>query len=108
MEEFKIADGKIGDRLVLEFPVKKAGRYKALANLTKAVDYGIVRLSLGTGAAVEYDRFHPMVEHDLLELGTFDLRQGKSQLTVEIVGMNAEGVARQMFGIDYLKLEPVE
>ena len=37
------ATAKPGDRLVLEFPVAKAGRYKVSANLTKAVDYGIVK-----------------------------------------------------------------
>ena len=35
---------KPGDKLDLALPVAKAGKYKVLAQLTKAVDYGIVQL----------------------------------------------------------------
>jgi hypothetical protein len=101
-------DGKIGNRLVLEFPVEKAGRYRITANLTKAVDYAIIKLQVGDQPAGQFDRYHQTVKHDPLELGLFDLPRGKGRLTVEIVDMNQRGVPRHMFGIDYLKLEPVE
>ena len=101
-------DGKPGDRLVLEVPVKEAGRYKVIANLTKAVDYGIVRMTLGGQASKELDRFNRGVANDALEIGTFELTKGINQLEVEIVGANDEAIKRHMFGLDYLKLEKVE
>jgi hypothetical protein len=37
---------KLGDQLVLELPVAKAGQYNLVAQFSRAADYGIVRLSL--------------------------------------------------------------
>ncbi|GAG48426.1 unnamed protein product, partial [marine sediment metagenome] len=37
---------KPGDRLTLEVPVEKAGTYRLVVNMTKAIDYGVVQLSL--------------------------------------------------------------
>ena len=101
-------DGKPGDRLVLEVPVEKAGRYRVLGDLTKAVDYGIVRLTLGGRASEDFDRYHASVANDALELGVFELSEGANRLEVEIVGAHEEAVPRHMFGLDYLKLELVE
>jgi hypothetical protein len=99
-------DGHTGDKLVLEFPVEKAGNYKLLANLTKAPDYGIVEFRVNDQPSKKFDRFHKItVEHDLLDLGTFSLQQGANRLAVEIVGENPEAVPKRMFGLDYLKLE---
>ena len=98
-------DGKKGDKLVLEFPAEKAGRYTVLANVTKASDYAIVRLSVNGEQSKELDRFSRDVGHDVVELGTFDLSEGANQLQVEIVGANPEAAPRRMFGLDYLKLE---
>ena len=96
--------GKPGDRLVLEVPVEKAGRYKVYADLTKAVDYGIVRLTLAGQQSEELDRYHTAVANDLLELGIFELKAGLNRLEVEIVGANEKAVKKHMFGLDYLKL----
>ncbi|MBM4088213.1 MAG: DUF2961 domain-containing protein [Planctomycetes bacterium] len=99
-------DGKVGDRLLLEFPVEKAGRYEVFANLTKAVDYGIVKISVNDNTPCEFDRFHGRVAHDRLSLGTFELPQGANRLTVEITGANERAIKRHMFGLDYLQLTP--
>jgi hypothetical protein len=100
-------DGQVGDRLVLEFPVKFGGVYKVSANLTKAVDYGIVKITVNDGASKQFDRFHNRVEHDKLELGTIKLPAGTNRLTVELVGINEQAVKKYMFGLDYLELFPV-
>ena len=101
-------DGKAGDRLVLEFPVEKAGRYEVVANLTKAIDYGIVKISINDNPPKEFDRFNDGVATDKLSIGEFELPGGTNRLTVEIVGMNAseKAVKRFMFGLDYLQLIP--
>ena len=102
-------DGKPGDRLVLELPVKEVGTYRVMANLTKARDYGIVRLAInGQSAKNEFDRYATSVTHDLLEIGRFELQQGTNSLEVEIVGANAQAIKRHMFGLDYVKLEKVD
>ncbi len=97
-------DGQVGDRLVLEFDVQEAGRYQLLANLTKAVDYGIVKIAIDQNPPAQFDRFHPQVAHDPLEVGVFELTPGTHQLTVEVAGTHAEAIPRHMFGLDYLQL----
>lgn len=99
-------DGQPGDRLVLEFPVEKAGTYEVFANLTKAVDYGIVQLAVNDTEAPPMDRYNQGVAHDKLSLGMMDLPEGTHRLTVTITGANEQAVKRQMFGLDYLLLVP--
>lgn len=101
-------DGKPGDRLALELPVKEAGRYKVTAALTKAIDYGIVRLSLDGKASEDLDRFNDGVAADALAIGTFDLKKGPNRLEVEIVGANPKAKKRYMFGLDYVKFEKAD
>ena len=99
-------DGKVGDKLVLEFPVAQRGRYEVVANLTKAVDYGIVTLAVNDNPPTRFDRDHTQVDSDKLVLGTFDLSAGANRLTIEIVGANDKAVKKHMFGLDYLQLLP--
>jgi hypothetical protein len=99
-------DAKVGDRLVLEFPAEKAGRYEVVANLTKAVDYAVVKISINDGATKEFDRFNDGVASEKLSVGEFELPRGTNRLTVEIAGANEKAVKRFMFGLDYLQLIP--
>ena len=101
-------DGKPGDRLILEIPVKEAGKYRVTADLTKAIDYGIVCMKLAGQTTKSLDRYNVGVANDALELGTFDLEKGINRLEVEIVGANEKAKNRHMFGLDYLKLEKAE
>jgi len=102
--------GKPGEKLVLELPVKKAGRYELQAVLTKARDYGIVQLSLdGRALGEPVDLYNPEVVHTKpLSLGTHELTKGAHKLTVEITGANAKAVKAYMFGLDYVLLKPAE
>ncbi len=98
--------GAEGDRLVLEFPVEAAGRYEVMASLTKAVDYGIVAISVDDTAAGRFDRFNNGVANDEVSLGVHTLAAGQHKLTVELVGSNPQAVDSYMFGLDYLRLVP--
>jgi len=101
-------EAKPGDKLELALPVEKAGRYKLLAALTKAVDYGIVKLTLDGRELTTMDLFNnSVVSTGELELGTHDLAAGERRLGVEIVGANDQAVKSYMFGLDYLRLVPV-
>ena len=97
-----------GDKLVLAVPVAKAGRYEVSVNLTKARDYGIVRLSLdGRAVGGPIDLYFPdVVNSGPISLGTHDLTAGQHRLTVEIVGANPQAVKAYMFGIDRIELKP--
>lgn len=100
-------DGAIGDQLELGFQVPKPGRYRVIARLTQANDYAQVRMSLNGQAAGEWDRYNPAVETTELDLGTFELRAKDNRLTIEIVGRNEAAVARNMFGLDALRITAV-
>ena len=97
---------KPGDKLELTLPVEKPGRFKILAQLTKAVDYGIVQLSLDgqkLGAAI--DLYHDgVITSGGLDLGTRELSMGEHKLTVEIIGANPKALKSFMVGLDYVKL----
>ncbi len=102
-------DGKPGDKLVLQLPIEKAGKYKITAALTRAIDYGIVQISLdGKPLGEPIDLINNGVITKGLALGTHELTAGEHKLTIEITGANPRAVKRHMFGLDYLKLDPAE
>ena len=102
-------DARPGDRLLLGVPVAEAGSYRVSADLTKAVDYGIVRMQLaGQDCSKDLDRYATRVANDVVELGVFQLQQGSNPLQVEIVGANEQAIKRHMFGLDYLLLKKVD
>ncbi len=101
---------KIGEKLSLELPVKEAGKYKLLAQLTKAKDYGIVQFylddkKLGDAIDLYNDKVIPSGP---LSLGTLDLTAGAHKITLEIVGANEKSEKAFMVGLDYVKLEAVK
>jgi hypothetical protein len=101
-------NAKPGDKLNLELPVAKAGKYKLAMQLTKAPDYGIVQWYLdGRKIGDPLDLYHPSVAPTgLLSFGETDLSKGQHTLTVEILGANDKAIKNFMCGLDYVKLEP--
>ena len=102
-------EAKPGDTLDLAVPVEKAGTYRLKMQLTKAIDYGIVQLSLdGKKLGEPIDLFNDgVVATGVLDMGTHELDKGRHVLRVEIVGTNEKAIKGYMFGLDYLKLEDV-
>ncbi len=102
-------DAKPGDKLVLTMPVEKAGKYVLKANLTKAVDYGIVRFSVdGKPLGEPMDLFNNgVVTTGEIALGNVELTAGEHRLALEITGSNPKAEPRHMVGLDYVRLEPV-
>jgi hypothetical protein len=101
---------KLKDRLEIAVPIERAGRYAVRVVLTKARDYGIVRMSLGGQPASEpIDLYNPdVVNTDPIPLGDFQLDAGQAKLVVEIVGANDKAVPAYMFGLDQVLVEPLE
>ena len=90
-------------------PVEKAGTYRLKMQLTKAVDYGIVQLSLdGKKLGKPIDLYNNgVVATGVLDMGTHELAKGQHVLRVEIVGANEKAVKSYMFGLDYHQMEEV-
>ncbi|MCP5518152.1 MAG: DUF2961 domain-containing protein [Verrucomicrobiales bacterium] len=99
---------KPGDVLELALPVSAPGRYAIKAQFTKAIDYGVMKLSLnGQPAGEAMDFFNPgVVPTGEVELGEAQLPAGDNRFTVEVLGANEKAVKAHMFGLDYVKLEP--
>ncbi|MCC6680415.1 MAG: DUF2961 domain-containing protein [Phycisphaeraceae bacterium] len=101
-------DGHVGDELMLTIDVPRAGRYHAVANLTKAKDYAIVTIKLGDLTTPEINLYHTEGASQLVELGDCTLKAGSQTLLVRITGMDPAAVPARMFGLDYLKLTPLD
>ena len=101
-------NAKSGDELTLALSVEKAGKYQLCAQLTKAVDYGIVQLALdGKKLSGPIDLYNNgVVPTGELDLGQHELTAGEHKLAVTITGANAQAVKSYMFGLDYVKLIP--
>ena len=94
------------DKLVLELPVAKAGQYRLVAQFSRAVDYGIVQLSLdGERLGEPIDLYVPNVVVKPTVLGKRTLAAGPHRLAVEIVGANPSAVKSFMFGLDYWRFD---
>ena len=104
-------DGKPGDTLTLAFDAPEERRYGVNAVFTKAIDYGIMQLSInGKPAGGPMDFFNDgVIVSEETPLGVFSLKKGRNTLTIEIVGANEKcDPKRYMFGLDYLLLVPVK
>ena len=101
-------EAAVGDKLVVGFQVLAAGRYRVMGRFVKAVDYGIIRLSVnddGPGEPIDFYNKGIRVSPEI-DLGIHELSAGENRLTAEIVGTNEKAVKRYMFGLDYLRTAP--
>ncbi len=109
-EQLWWVDGAPGDVLSLGFAAPEDGRCNVYAVFTKAIDYGIMQLSInGVKAGEPLDFFNDgVIVSEEVHLGAFNLKQGQNTLAVEITGANEQSdPKRHMFGLDYLLLRPI-
>lgn len=99
---------KPGDQMAIDINVKQAGRYEVYVAMTKAVDYGIVKVALDDLPPSEpLDMFNNgVVNTPPISLGEHNLAEGKHRLTFEIVGANPKAAKAYMVGLDYIVLSP--
>jgi len=98
---------KPSDRLELEIPVEKAGRYNLEAVLTRARDYGIVQLSLDDhplGPPIDLFNSPDVITTGVLSFDNLELTAGAHKLGVQIVGAHPQAAPAFMFGLDYVRL----
>jgi putative membrane-bound dehydrogenase-like protein len=101
--------GKVGDTLTLALPVAAKGTYEVKFVGTKAHDYGAFELRLDGKPLGEegYDFYNPaeVVTTGELNGGRHELDAGEHRLEIKILAPNPAATPRNMFGLDYLKLE---
>ncbi len=99
-----------GDTLDLALKVAETGTYKVTAELTKAIDYGIVKFCIDAKDAGEpIDLYNNgVIPSGPVALGTHRLEKGAHTLTVKIVGANEKAVKGYMLGLSRIVLEPVK
>ncbi len=96
-----------GDRLVLAFDAPAGGRYRVVGRFLKAIDYGVVQLSVNdqpAGQPIDFFNDGVLVTEEM-DLGTFDLTTGENRISAEVIGANDRAIKQYMFGLDYLRLE---
>jgi hypothetical protein len=100
-------EGKPGDKLTLGFESPAAGRHQVIAQFTKAIDYGQINLFInGKPAGKMIDLYHDsVIPSGEIRLGEADLKKGRNQLTIELVGANEAAKQAYMFGLDYIRIE---
>ena len=98
-----------GDRLGLEVQAAAAGLYDVEIVLTKARDYGVVRLQLDQVVLdPQLDLYNTpeVITTGVLTYRGVQLAEGAHRLSVEIVGANPAAVKNHMVGVDYVRLVP--
>jgi hypothetical protein len=101
---------EMGDVLVLRFDAPAAGKYEVYGRFVKATDYGTMQLSINgrwAGTPIDFYSDDITVTPEI-KLGEYDLNEGANTLSVEVVGRNENSAPKFMFGLDYLRLEPVQ
>jgi len=96
-------DAKENDRLIVEFNIEEAGDYDVTIGMTKAVDYGIVRIAINSETKLDsIDLYNPSVIATEVKLSTCRLLHGKNKFEVTVLGANPSAVKSHMFGLDYI------
>lgn len=98
-------DAKPQASMVVEFEAQKTETVDIEVGLTKAVDYGVVKLAInGQVKQQALDCYHTSVVADSIVLKDCAVVAGHNRLKVTIVGANPKAIKRHMFGLDYLLL----
>jgi hypothetical protein len=103
-------NGMVGDELFAKFVLTQTGKYKFMAQLTKAVDYGIIQLYLNgqpVSKVINCYNSEEVIPYKV-ELGQYVLSEGENIISVKILGADVFAKPGNMVGIDYLKFENVK
>ncbi len=102
-----VRGNKPGDFVELAIPAPDAGAKKLTLYATKSWDYGILRFSVnGQRAGKDFDSYSPsVILSGPIPLGTFEPKDGRFLLRVEVVGGNPESKnSKSYFGLDAVSL----
>jgi len=100
---------KPGDRLGLEVMAEQDGIYDVELVMTRARDYGIVKVMIDQtvlDAGVDLFNQPDVVTTGVLSWNRIPLTKGVHRVTLEITGANPAAVKGYMVAVDYLRLVP--
>lgn len=102
-------NGEVGSELITKFILNQTGKFKVSAQLTKAVDYGLIQISInGIPVGSKFDGFiEAGVKPVQIELGTQVLSEGENILSIKIMGANKNAKPGNMAGIDWLQFNKI-
>jgi hypothetical protein len=97
--------GNTGDELLTKFILEADGNYTISAQLTMAIDYGIIQIYLdGKPIGSRFNGYHPDgVITRQVSLGRQMLNKGEHILSVKILGSDPKARPGNMAGIDWLQ-----
>jgi hypothetical protein len=100
---------QVGQRLRLQFKAPKTGKFHLLAHFTHSPEYGIFQMSLDeTKLGHPIDLYQPTWGVlDPMDLGVVEIKAGRHIFGADVTGKN-DASHTYAFGLDYIKLEPVE
>jgi hypothetical protein len=102
-----VRGNKPGDFVELAIPAPDTAAKKLTLYATKSWDYGILKFTVnGQRAGKDYDSYSPtVILSGPIDLGTFEPKDGKFVLRVEVVGGNSESKnSKSYFGLDAVTL----
>lgn len=93
-----------------KFILTETAKYKVTAQLTKAVDYGIIQLYINdVPAGSRFNGYQPSaVSPEQVNLGRMTLSEGENILSIKILGADRNAKSGNMAGIDYLQFEKLK
>lgn len=96
--------GNVGDELTCKFILNETGNFKVKAQITRAVDYGIIQLYInGVPVGPKINGFNKTAVAPLeINLGTHVLSAGENIFSVKILGADKNAKPGNMAGIDYI------
>ncbi len=98
---------KVNSKIVLDFsvPKKQAGRRNIEFALTKALDYGKIKITLNDNdkSSIEYQGYGEL-KLEKIKMSQVDIRTGRNTITLKILGKNPNSRAGMMVGLDYVKI----
>jgi hypothetical protein len=93
-----------GSTVKLSFETTEVMEGEMVLYLTKAPDYGIIRISLDGAALVpEYNAYAEKVMSAVIRAGHYKLEPGKHILTIETLAKDARS-ANYLWGMDYIRI----
>ncbi|MBN1819386.1 MAG: DUF2961 domain-containing protein [Prolixibacteraceae bacterium] len=99
--------GKLNDELIAKFILPEDGKYVISARLTKAIDYGIIKIELNGEPVL--NSFNGFYNDGVIavnaNLGTHFLSKGENILKIIILGKDNKAKDGNMVGIDLLEFE---
>ena len=108
--QFWWIDGEQDDRLTVEFQSPHDGYFDLRGVFTKAFDYGKFEVSVdGNSVLPSLDFYAPeLSKTDAISISKLRLTKGNHRLQFKVLECNKKAARRNMLGIDFLELLPIE